>query len=132
MIARKPKILLVDDEVSIGQILKAGLQMHGFAVRYEARSNDALAACLEVPPDLVLLDVDMPVMDGGQVAAELRNHPTLCHTPVVFLTSLVTQQEAAKRNASGEIILSKQIPIAALVVALRAALVAPAAGPIHL
>ena len=122
MIAHKPKILLVDDEAPIGQILKAGLQMHGFAVRYEARSNDALAACLEFHPDLVLLDVDMPVMDGGEIATDLRNHPTLCHTPVVFLTSLVTQQEAAKRQASGETILSKQIPIAGLAAALHAAL----------
>jgi len=125
MIARKPKILLVDDEAPIGQVLKAGLQMYGFAVRYEARPNDALAACLEFHPDLVLLDVDMPVMDGGQVATELRNHPTLCHTPVIFLTSLVTRQEAAKRNASGETILSKQTPIAALAVALRDALMTP-------
>jgi len=132
MIARKLKILVVDDEAPIGQVLKAGLQMHGFAVRYEARSNKTLAACLEFHPDLVLLDVDMPVMDGGLVAAELRNHPTLCQTPVIFLTSLVTTEEAAKRQASGETILSKQIPIAALAAALRAVLMAPAAGQIHL
>jgi len=122
MIARKLKILLVDDDASIGQVLKAGLQMHGFTVRYEARSIDSLTACIEFHPDLVLLDVDMPFMDGGQVATELRNHPALCHTPVVFLTSLVTQQEAAQRNASSETILSKQIPIADLATALRAAL----------
>jgi DNA-binding response OmpR family regulator len=122
MTEQKLKILAVDDETSIGQILKAGLEMHGFTVRYEARSTDTIKACLEFHPDLVLLDVDMPVKDGGQVASELQSHPTLRRTPVIFLTSLVSKEEAAKRNASSEIFLSKQIPIAELVARIRAVL----------
>ena len=115
-------ILVVDDEASIGQILKAGLEMHGFTVRYEARSTDTIQACLEFHPDLVLLDVDMPVKDGGVVASELRSHPTLQRIPVIFLTSLVKKEETARRNASGEIFLSKPIPIAELVARIRAVL----------
>ena len=91
------KILIVDDETSMGRILKAGLEMHGFPVRFEARSIDAIKTCLEFHPDLVLLDVDMPVKDGGTVAAELQSHPTLRHTPVIFLTLLVKKEEAANR-----------------------------------
>src|SRR5450759_4010508 len=122
MTEQKLKILVVDDEASIGQILKASLEMHGFTVRYEARSTDTIQACLEFHPDLVLLDTDMPVKDGGQVASELRSHPTLRHTPVMFLPSLVSKEETGKRNASREILLSKQIPIAELVSRIRAEL----------
>ena len=122
MTEQKLKILVVDDEASIGQILKAGLEMHGFTVRYEARSTDTIQACLEFQPDLVLLDVDMPVKDGGVVASELRSHPTLQRIPVIFLTSLVSKEETGKRNASREIFLSKQIPIAELVARIRAVL----------
>jgi DNA-binding response OmpR family regulator len=122
MTEQKLTSLVVDDETSIGQILKAGLEMHGFTVRYEARSTDTIKACLEFHPDLVLLDVDMPVKDGGEVASELRSHPTLRRTPVIFLTSLVSKEETGKRNASREIFLSKQIPIAELVARIRAVL----------
>ena len=83
-------------EASIGQILKAGLEMHGFTVRYEACSTDTIKACLEFHPDLILLDIDMPVKDGGQVASELRSHPTLRHTPVMFLTSRVSKEETGE------------------------------------
>lgn len=109
-------------EASIGQILKADLEMHGFTVRYEARSTNTIQACLEFHPGLILLDIDMPVKDGGQVASELRSHPTLRHTPVMFLTSLATKEETGKRNASIEIVLSKQIPLAELVSRIRAKL----------
>jgi DNA-binding response OmpR family regulator len=122
MTKEKPRILIVDDEASVCQILKAGLEMHGFTVRFEVRSTDTIKACLEFHPDLVLLDVDMPVKDGGEVASELQSHPTLRRTPVIFLTSLVSKEEAAKRSASGEMFLSKQIPIAELVARIRAVL----------
>jgi DNA-binding response OmpR family regulator len=122
MAEQKRKLLVVDDEEAIGQVLKAGLEMHGFTVRFEARSTDTIKACLKFHPDLVLLDVDMPVKDGGEVASELQSHPTLRRTPVVFLSSLVTKEETGKRNASREIFLSKQIPIADLVARIRAVL----------
>ncbi len=122
MTQHNSKILLVDDEESIGLIVKAGLEMHRFTVRYEARSSDTIKACLEFHPDLILLDVDMPVKDGGEVASELQSHPTLQRTPVIFLTSLVTQEETVKRNVSGEIFLSKLMPIAELVARIRAVL----------
>ena len=122
MTEQKLKILVVDDEASIGQILKAGLEMHGFTVRYEPHSTDTIQTCLEFHPDLVLLDVDMPVKDGGQVASELRSHPTLLGTPVIFLSSLVSKKETGKLNASREILLSKPMPIAELVARIRALL----------
>ena len=122
MTERKRRVLIVDDDVSIGQILKGGLEMHGFTVRYEACSTDAFKTCLEFQSDLVLLDVDMPVKDGGQVAAELQGHPATQNIPVIFLTSLLSKEEAAKRTASGELFLAKPIPIPELVARIRAVL----------
>ena len=119
MTEQKLRVLVVDDEASICQILKAGLEMHGFDVRCETRSADTIPVCLDFHPDLVLLDVDMPDKDGGQVASELRSHPTLCRTPVIFLTSLVTKEETGKQNASREVLLSKQIRIPELVSSIR-------------
>jgi len=120
MTEQKLNILIVDDDASVGQVLKAGLERHGFTVRYEARSTDTIKACLEFHPALVLLDVDMPVKDGGLVAAELRSHPTLRRTPVIFLTALASKAEAA--NVSRDIILSKSNSMAELVTRIRAVL----------
>ena len=119
MTDKTTKILVVDDEIAIGRVLKAGLEMHGFAVRYETVSTNTIKACLEFHPDLVLLDIDMPGKDGGSVASELQCHPRLRNTPVIFLTSLVSKEEAAKREASFETLLSKPISISALVVSIR-------------
>ena len=116
------RIVLVDDEESVGQVLKAGLEMHGFTVRYEARSTDTIKACLEFHPDLVLLDVDMPVKDGGQVASELQSHPALLRIPVMFLTSLASKKRTGQRSPSGETVLSKQMSMAELAAKLRAVL----------
>src|ERR1035437_1060979 len=114
MTEQKYKVLVVDDEEAIGRVLKAGLEMHGFTVRYEVRSMDAIQACLEFHPDLVLLDIGMPGKDGGLVASDMRSHPTLRRIPVIFLSSLVNTEEA-ERNTSGDILLSKPILITDLV-----------------
>jgi len=122
MTAQPPSILIVDDETSVGRMLKAGLEMHGFTVRYESRSTDTIKACLEFHPDLILLDIDMPGKDGGDVASELRDHPTLRHTPVIFRSALVAKKETGKRSATGQIFLSKQVPLTELVTTIGAVL----------
>jgi len=122
MTGPKHKLLVVDDDAALCQLLKAGLEMHGFSVQCETYAINTIPACLDFHPDLVMLDVDMPVKDGGQVAAELQRHPTLRRTPVVFLTSLASKAETAQRDVAGEIILSKQLSMAELVGGLRAVL----------
>jgi DNA-binding response OmpR family regulator len=115
MTEHKRELLVVDDEASFGRVLKGGLEMHGFTVRYEARSIDTIQARLESHPDLILLDIGMPGKDGGHAASELRSHPTLRHTRVIFLSALVSNEETGKRNASREVLLFKPMPIAELV-----------------
>ncbi|MDB6030786.1 MAG: response regulator receiver protein, partial [Verrucomicrobiales bacterium] len=70
------KVLIVDDEVSITRLLKLNLERTGlFVVRDENRASKALQAAKEFKPDVVLLDVMMPEMDGGDVAALIRSTP---------------------------------------------------------
>jgi len=50
-------------------------------------------------PDIIILDVMMPYKDGAQIAAELRSHPMVGTTPIVFLTGILSQEEAEKRTS---------------------------------
>jgi len=84
------RILVVDDEPSVTRNLKLNLESSGdYDVFAENHAGNALAAARIFRPDLILLDVMMPGMDGGDVAARLRADPLLRDTPVIFLTALV-------------------------------------------
>jgi len=108
----KPRILVVDDEPTLSDLVRLFLEKtQRFEVRVENRSAQALAVAKEFRPDLVLLDVDMPGKDGGQVAAEIEAEPALRGTPVVFLTSLISRAEAGARETvrGGELFLAKPV-----------------------
>jgi len=88
------KILVVDDEKTITRLLKLNLEKTGtYVVRQENLGAKALDAAREFKPDLVLLDVMMPDMDGGDIAAGLQNDPCLRRVPIVFLTAAVKKEE---------------------------------------
>src|SRR5215212_8021514 len=90
----KKKILVVDDETSITRLLKLNLEKGGaFIVRMENEGGKALAAAKEFKPDLILLDVMMPDIDGGEVAAAIQADPVLRGVPIVFLTAAVKKEE---------------------------------------
>jgi two-component system OmpR family response regulator len=82
---RQPKVLVVDDEASIRALLSATLRLTGFEVRVATGGNEALAAAAEYAPDLVVLDVMMPDLDGFEVAQRLRTSGR--PVPVLFLTA---------------------------------------------
>lgn len=93
------KILIVDDEVTITRLLKLNLERTGFfTVRTENQASKALSAAREFRPDLVLLDVMMPEMDGGDVAALIRSTPVLRNVPIIFLTAVVKKEEVNLRD----------------------------------
>lgn len=94
--SEKKRILIVDDKPSDTLLVKLCLeQTNNYIVREENSPERALATAEEFQPHLILLDVRMPAMDGGDVAAGLRANPTLHAMPIVFLTSLVTKSEIA-------------------------------------
>ena len=88
------RILIVDDETNITELLKLNLEKTGlYTVRTANRGNEALGAAREFKPDLVLLDVMMPGMDGGDVAAQLQSEPAFKSMPIVFMTAVVKKEE---------------------------------------
>jgi len=90
----KKRILLVDDEKSFTNLLKLNLEETGnYEVRVENWAEDAYGAAKEFKPDLVLLDIIMPRMPGGNVAAQIKEDPELRNTPIVFLTAAVRKQQ---------------------------------------
>lgn len=90
----KKRILLVDDEKSLTTLLKLNLEDTGrFEVRVENWPEDAVAAAREFDPDLVLLDLIMPRLPGGDVAAHMKADPRLKDTPVVFMTAAVRKSQ---------------------------------------
>jgi CheY-like chemotaxis protein len=97
----KKRILIIDDEESFTRLLKLNLHHTG---HYTARAvNDpvqAVAAAREFSPDVILLDVMMPGMDGGEVATRLQSNPKLRNTPIVFLTAAVKRSEVASHKGS--------------------------------
>ncbi len=90
----KKRILLVDDEPSFTRILKLYLEKTGaYEVREENYGRMALVTARQFEPDLILLDVAMPDMDGGEVAFKIRADEKLKNTPIVFLTATVAKDE---------------------------------------
>jgi len=96
----RKRILVVDDETSITRLLKMNLELIGnFEVREENSGAHAIEAAREFKPDLILLDVMMTDMDGGEVAAALKRDSGLRKTPVVFLTAAVKREELGAPDA---------------------------------
>jgi CheY-like chemotaxis protein len=95
----KKRILIVDDELAAARLLKANLEDTG---RYEARvekwPEDAVAAAREFRPHLVLLDIFMPRMPGGNVVAAFEADPVLKDTPIVFLTGAVRRHQVEEHE----------------------------------
>ena len=95
----KKRILLVDDEKSFTTLLKLNLEETGkYEVRVENWAEDALAAAREFKPDLVLLDIIMPRMPGGNVASLIKADPDLKDTPIVFLTAAVRKHQVEENE----------------------------------
>ncbi|HMJ66728.1 MAG TPA: response regulator, partial [Candidatus Binatia bacterium] len=90
----KKKILVVDDEASITRLLKLNLEKTGaYVVRTENEGTKTVEVAREFKPDLILLDVMMPDIDGGDVAAHLQADGLLRSVPIVFLTAAVKKEE---------------------------------------
>lgn len=90
--ATKPKLLIVDDEPDAVLILAKTLLARGYNVMTAESGLQAINLVKMGKPDLILLDILMPGMDGAQVAAALQEDPTTQNIPVIFLTCLVTKE----------------------------------------
>ena len=113
----KHRILVVDDEKGFTAMLKLNLESTGsYDVRIENDSIHALTSAVQYSPDLILLDVIMPNLEGPDVAFQVRQHPNLKNTPIVFLTATVTKEEIDLQggNIGGHPFVAKPSTLASL------------------
>ena len=90
----KKHILLIDDEESFTHLLRVNLEATGrYEVRVENRGAWGLVAAREFRPDLILLDIVMPDLDGSQLAGQIQEDAHLKGTPIVYLTAIVSRGE---------------------------------------
>ena len=80
------KILVVDDENDVRELIKAGLDRTEYTTLTASSGAQALSICKTDKPDLILLDIAMPMMDGYQVCEKLKQDPQTKDIPVLFLT----------------------------------------------
>jgi CheY-like chemotaxis protein len=112
MNSEKKRVLVVDDDASITRLLKLNLEQTGdYEVATENVSKAALATAEEFRPDLILLDVMMPDLDGGELAVEFHASPTTKDVPIVFVTATVTREEIRARHGlvGGQPFLAKPV-----------------------
>jgi excisionase family DNA binding protein len=99
-----PLVLLVDDDAQVRELVRINLEFEGYTVREAADADEGLAAIDEAKPDLVLLDVMMPHVDGWEMLRRMQERYGVGAIPVVMFSGKVDEQDeqqAATRGAQG-------------------------------
>ena len=94
-------VLIVDDDVVVRETLRAAVALEGYRFALAADGREALNKLAEVQPDVVLLDVMMPGMDGFEVTRRIKNNPATILIPVILVTALDSRQERMQGIAAG-------------------------------
>ncbi|HXN43568.1 MAG TPA: response regulator [Xanthobacteraceae bacterium] len=120
---KPPRILIVDDNETNRDILMTRLGAHGYELAQAADGEEALAAAKSLLPDLILLDVMMPKLDGIEVCRRLKSDPAMPFTPIILVTAKSdTKDIVAGLNAGADEYLTKPIDQAALVARVNSVL----------
>ncbi|MBI5968701.1 MAG: response regulator [Deltaproteobacteria bacterium] len=118
-----PRILIVDDNPMNVDILQTRLAAHGYETVTASDGEEALAIAREKQPDLILLDIMMPKMDGMEVCRELKRDPTLPFMPIILVTAKSESKDiVAGLEAGGDEYLTKPVDQAALVARVKSML----------
>lgn len=104
----KSKILVIDDEPEITEIIQAFLVNAGYMVKIENSSTAGLESAKSFKPDLILLDIMMPILDGYEVCTRLKKDPQTVGIPVLFLTGKDAKDDAGMSfKAGGDLFIKK-------------------------
>ena len=101
MFNESAKILVIDDEPEITEIVDAFLTTAGYEVAVENSSEAGIRRAKEFKPDLILLDIILPVMDGYDVCGVFKKDPVTTSTPVVFLTGKDARDDQGRSFKAG-------------------------------
>jgi CheY-like chemotaxis protein len=111
------RVLVVDDVPEVTALLRAKLERTQRFTVFEAnKGRDALKMAADIHPDIMVCDIDMPEMDGGDLVAAMAQKEQTKKIPVIFLSSLITPEDSKHgAEAGGRPIVSKQSPIEVLI-----------------
>lgn len=116
-------LLIVEDDLDIADMLNAYFRVQGYAVRTVNWGEDAVRACISELPDLVILDIRLPDIDGFEVARQLRENRKTQHLPIIFLTEKRERDSRLKGLAfSAEDYITKPFDVQELRLRVRNAL----------
>lgn len=119
----KQTILVVDDEQDLLDLIEYNLRQEGYNVLKSENGKDGIQMAKEHMPDLVLLDIMMPHMDGIEVCDRMREDPTLTHIPIIFLTARSDEKtEIEGLNKGADDFITKPISTTKLVSRIKAVL----------
>ena len=104
------KVLVIDDDENILRIMMEYLELLGVKGITANDPKEGIKMAKEEKPDVILSDVMMPGMSGGEVAEVLRNDPATSHIPVIFLTALVEPEDMDKGPVGGYHYIAKGLP----------------------
>jgi DNA-binding response OmpR family regulator len=116
-------ILVIEDDYIVARTIERSLRSDDFRVTLASRGEKGLYMARQNPPDLVILDIIMPEMDGYQVCRAMRADPALAHIPILFLTAKVkAQDKIAGFNAGADDYLCKPFNVNELILRVQAIL----------
>jgi DNA-binding response OmpR family regulator len=101
MADRGPRLLVADDDDAVREVLVLLLETQGFEVQAVANGREACDAARSGCPDLLLLDVMMPVQDGLSALRELKADPATCRIPVLLVSALGTSADVRTAEEAG-------------------------------
>ena len=109
----KKKILIVDDDKDVLSVLEKRLTVEKYSVITANNGQDAIILAKAQRPDLIILDIIMPGIDGAEVAGKLREDPETRNIPVIFLTCMLTPEEEKQKrhHVAGNIFIAKPYDI---------------------
>lgn len=117
----KKKILLVEDDAALANVYKTRLEMEGFDVRHVDNGEDALTNARDYRPDLIVLDVMMPKINGFDVLDLLRNSPDTMNMRVIMMTALsqAKDKERAEQLGADDYLVKSQVVISDVVARIK-------------
>lgn len=112
---RLQKVLIIDDDPNVTKLLRIKLEARGGIQTAEiSRASEASAKAHEFKPDLIVCDIDLGSMDGGEVAQRLGADPITSSIPIIYLSSLITPADMDQRSG-GRKLISKKLPSAEII-----------------
>jgi DNA-binding response OmpR family regulator len=117
----KKKILLVEDDASLANVYKTRLELEGFSVRHVDNGEDALSNAIDFRPDLIVLDVMMPKINGFDVLDIIRTTPETMSMRVIMLTALsqAKDKDRAEKLGADDYLVKSQVVITDVIARIR-------------